>query len=117
MKTIGLFAVCAMILLAGVTFAIATEPPAEEMNYELPEVQGDTLSLGDESSVDVMTDTGYVVRSENGSVNVYSTDGEKLMELDILPTKLRSADAAMFAKGIAVADKEALARLIEDFSS
>ena len=116
MKIIGGSALCLMILLVGVSFAAATEPPVNEGIYELPEVSADSLSLEEDTSAGTAP-IGYVVKSDGSEVGVYSPSGEKLMALDILPTKLRSSDAAELEKGIAVADDEALARLIEDFSS
>ena len=110
-------ALCALILLAGVSFAAATEPPpAENEVYSLPEAS----SAGETEPVAARTTVfgGYVVRSGDGGVAVYdAADGERVAELDILPAKLREADAEELERGIPVADDEALARLIEDLSS
>lgn len=110
MKVIGGFAICAMLVLATVTFAIATEPPAaESFAAAEPSAEAEGIFSGQSE--------GYVVRSDGVSAAVYNLDGELLMPLDILPAKLRGEDAARLADGIYAADDEALWRLIEDFSS
>lgn len=113
MKLIGGFAICAMLVLVGVTFAMATEPPAAE---SFAEAGSDTAEGTPAAELSGQPD-GYVVRSDGISAAVYKLDGEMLMPLDILPSKLRSADAARLADGIYAADDEALWRLIEDLSS
>lgn len=110
MKVIGGFAICAMLVLATVTFAIATEPPAAESFAASPaSAEAEEIFSGQSE--------GYVVRSDGVSAAVYDLDGKLLMPLDILPAKLRGEDAARLADGIYAADDEALWRLIEDFSS
>ena len=113
MKLIGGFAICAMLVLVGVTFAIATEPPAAE---SFAAAEPSAAEDGSAAELSGQPD-GYVVKSDGVSAAVYKLDGEMLMPLDILPSKLRGVDAARLADGIYAADDEALWRLIEDLSS
>lgn len=113
MKMIAGGAICVMLLLVGVSFAIASEPPVGDAIYDLPEPEVAPESESEPEAVSA----GYVVRSDGEGVGVYSHGGERLMELDIQPAKLREADAEKFERGIEVADDEELWRLIEDFSS
>lgn len=117
MKLVFGGALCVLILLVGVSIAAATEPPAAQSEvYSLPETDG--VGAAEPVAARMPASSGYVVRSDGEDVAVYdAASGERVALADILPAKLREADAAALERGISVADAEALARLIEDLSS
>ena len=60
----------------------------------------------------------YVVRADNGILNIYSGDGDELMASTGIPTSaLTAADRALFKKGLPLEDNRQLLMLLEDVDS